>query len=94
MSTVELKTSAKNMIDSLDLTDRRSMDVFVSVFKILNIFLHSDIEPKVVKKNTTEIKFKRRPLSQRVKNMSVKIDLPSDYDEKELYHKYLAAKYK
>lgn len=94
MSTVELKTSAKNMIDSLDLTDRRSMDVFVSVFKILNIFLHNDIEPKVVKKNTTEIKFKRRPLSQRVKNMSVKIDLPSDYDEKELYNKYLAAKYK
>ena len=94
MSTIELKTSAKNMIDSLDLTDRRSMDVFVSVFKILNIFLHNDIEPKVVKKNTTEIKFKRRPLSQRVKNMSVKIDLPSDYDEEELYHKYLAAKYK
>ena len=62
MSTVELKTSAKNMIDSLDLTN-------------LNI------------------KFKRRPLSQKVKDMSVKIDFPTDFDEKELYHKYLIAKY-
>ena len=62
MSTVELKTSAKNMIDSLDLTN-------------LNI------------------KFKRRPLSQKVKDMSVQIDLPPDFDEKELYHKYLSAKY-
>ena len=62
MSTIELKTSAKNMIDSLDLTN-------------LNI------------------KFKRRPLSQKVKEMSVKLDLPTDFDEKELYHKYLAAKY-
>ena len=94
MSTVELKTSAKNMIDSLDLTDRRSMDMLVSVFKILSVFLRNDAQPKTVKKETSEIKFKRRPLSQRVKNMSIKIDLPTDYDEKVLYHKYLATKYK
>lgn len=84
MSTVELKTSAKNMIDSLDLTDRRSMDMLVSVFKILSVFLHNDEQPKNEKKDSTEIKFKRRPLSQKVKNMSVKIDLPADFDDKEL----------
>lgn len=94
MSTVELKTSAKNMIDSLDLRDRRSMDMLVSVFKILSVFLHNDVQPKTEKKEFAEIKFKRRPLSQKVKDMSVKIDLPNDFDEKELYHKYLAAKYK
>lgn len=81
------------MIDSLDLTDRRSMDMLVSVFKILSVFLHNDVQSKTEKKDSTEIKFKRRPLSQKVKNMSAKIDLPTDFDEKELYHKYLAAKY-
>lgn len=82
MSTVELKTSAKNMIDSLDLTDRRSMDMLVSVFKILSVFLYNDEQPKNEKKDSTEIKFKLRPLSQKVKDMSVKIDLPDDFDER------------
>ena len=89
MSTVELKTLAKNMIDSLDLTDKRSMDMLVSVFKILSVFLRNDVQPKTEEKDYSEIKFKRRPLTQKVKDMSVKIDLPNNLDEKELYHQHI-----
>lgn len=94
MSATELKISAKNLIDSLDTSDRGSMDILVSVVNILNVFANgkSKKDSRVV--DASDIKFKRSPLSDRVKNMSVKIELPTEYNEKELYYNYLSEKYK
>lgn len=94
MSATELKISAKNLIDSLDTSDRGSMDILVSVVNILNVFANgkSKQDNRVV--DAADIKFKRSPLSDRVKNMSVKIELPTEYNEKELYYNYLSEKYK
>ena len=80
MSTVELKTLAKNM-DSLDLTDRRSMDMLVPVCKILSVFLHNDEQPKNKIKDSTEIKFKRSPLLQKVTKMFFKLCFLRNYFE-------------
>lgn len=94
MSATELKISAKNLIDSLDTSDRGSMDILVSVVNILNVFANGKLKKDNRVVDASDIKFKRSPLSDRVKNMSVKIDLPTEYNEKELYYNYLSEKYK
>lgn len=86
MSTTELKTSTKRLIDSLDITDSRSMEILISVFSILNVFSKSVMQGNNFEEEKTEIKFKRSPLSDRVRNMSVKMNLPADFNEKEFYH--------